>query len=465
MTKITRCVLHNIGHHDLFVELYRDKEISRELGGAPRIGWCRPRSASMSRLGELLLERLDESGATYYGNNSLRLNEPLRLEAGELMFELNERPKDGFISRETFEALNSQVVIHTIYAPLAHEVVLSHEPTELIASSRSRQQNNRPSKLDEIDRFLLILVTAGDEKSSPRLIAQVIQRIIEERWESDLQLRGSNYEVSCEHVNTNPHSIAPSQLLHLENRVLEEAERVAVNHGEDWRECFKLYLSVSSGTTLMISAITLTFAEWSPVMQTIGKARHLLSCTPEHPSRVYRPKERELSSIKEWVAVEESQLNHIGSLAVRELREWRESYLGHRPRRPKELEGHSDEEIFFHRKGLKEVLCVVVIEDRIGVEGEAGSLVPIRGVNLEVSLPTGTLCAERNAISTALCRFPQLQRRDIKAVAVLSLDSSPKLAKLGPCGACEEWLRKVHEVSPWPANHQLWRSKCGAGLY
>ena len=89
---------------------------------------------------------------------------------------------------------------------------------------------------------------------------------------------------------------------------------------------------------------------------------------------------------------------------------------------------------------------MVVIKDRFAVEGPAGSLVAIRGINAEVSLPTGTLCAERNAIGTALCRFPRLERRDIMAVAVLSLE--PSLSKLGPCGACAEWLAKVQEVSP-----------------
>jgi cytidine deaminase len=43
-------------------------------------------------------------------------------------------------------------------------------------------------------------------------------------------------------------------------------------------------------------------------------------------------------------------------------------------------------------------------------------------------------------------RFPRLERRDIKAVAVLSLND--ELSKLGPCGACQEWFKKVTEVSP-----------------
>lgn len=444
---VMRCVLHNIGHHDLYVEVYA---VGDDDEGAPtcRLGWCRPLSGSIAALGERLIDHLKMSESRYMGHNALQLMKPLSLEAGDLKFELNERSSDGFISREIFELLRGPLELRSVYAPLIHEITLSHEPMESDKSARSRQQEIRPKSLEEIKRLSLILVTAGHGKSSPRAIAQVIKLIIERRWREHPELQSAPYEVSCEHVNTNPHSIAPSELLDLETRVLNEATCVAEEHDKDWRDLFQLYLSVSTGTTLMISAITLTFAEWSPVMQTIDKARRLLSCTPSSPSRVYKPKERPLASIKEWVAVDESKLNHITTLAVQELRSWRSSYVEQRPSRPKELQAYDSEAVFFHRKGLKEVLCVVVIEDRLGVEGERGALIPIRGVNLEVSLPTGTLCAERNAISTALCRFPRLERRDIKAVAVLSLDPSPKLAKLGPCGACQEWLRKVHEVSP-----------------
>lgn len=47
-----------------------------------------------------------------------------------------------------------------------------------------------------------------------------------------------------------------------------------------------------------------------------------------------------------------------------------------------------------------------------------------RAINLEVSMPTGSLCSERAVISAALASDPSLRRQDLKAIAVLSL---PKL--------------------------------------
>ena len=44
-----------------------------------------------------------------------------------------------------------------------------------------------------------------------------------------------------------------------------------------------------------------------------------------------------------------------------------------------------------------------------------------RGVNLEVSMPTGSLCSERNAIGNALAANPSLRRADMFGIAILSL--------------------------------------------
>ena len=60
------------------------------------------------------------------------------------------------------------------------------------------------------------------------------------------------------------------------------------------------------------------------------------------------------------------------------------------------------------------IICVLLVEKN-------NKTIYYRGVNMEVSLPTGSLCSERNAIGSALSEDPSLRRGDIKAVAVLTL--------------------------------------------
>merc|ERR1719191_2163012 len=69
----------------------------------------------------------------------------------------------------------------------------------------------------------------------------------------------------------------------------------------------------------------------------------------------------------------------------------------------------------------------------------------VPGMNAEVSLPTGSICAERAAIVSARSLWPPLQRRDIQGIAVVDTEaiSNP----LPPCGACNEWLEKIQEES------------------
>jgi cytidine deaminase len=48
-----------------------------------------------------------------------------------------------------------------------------------------------------------------------------------------------------------------------------------------------------------------------------------------------------------------------------------------------------------------------------------------RGMNVEVSMPTGSLCSERNAIGSALSSDPSLCRKDLRMIAVLAIGLEP----------------------------------------
>ncbi len=87
---------------------------------------------------------------------------------------------------------------------------------------------------------------------------------------------------------------------------------------------------------------------------------------------------------------------------------------------------------FWLRKTQKPVLAVLLVQ-------KPGGAAPVlyRGCNMEVSMPTGSLCAERNAIGSALAADLTLRRRDLKIVAVLSLSSfkPPVAAAAAAAGA------------------------------
>jgi len=104
--------------------------------------------------------------------------------------------------------------------------------------------------------------------------------------------------------------------------------------------------------------------------------------------------------------------------------------------------------MWFHRKSYRLVLSVLRIKNPKTENYEY-----IRGINSEISLPTGSICAERAAIAAARCRFPNIDRSHFFGIAVIDYplydeNQQPLRAvsnPLGPCGACREYLYKFQE--------------------
>jgi len=89
--------------------------------------------------------------------------------------------------------------------------------------------------------------------------------------------------------------------------------------------------------------------------------------------------------------------------------------------------GDSDLNNFWMRKSRKPVLAVLLAGD------SEGNLKLFRGTNMEVSMPTGSLCAERNVIGSALANNVGLKRSDLLMVAVLAVSlSTPKSPRSRP---------------------------------
>ena len=72
---------------------------------------------------------------------------------------------------------------------------------------------------------------------------------------------------------------------------------------------------------------------------------------------------------------------------------------------------------FWLRKTKKPVLAVLLVQK------PGGRPKLYRGTNMEVSMPTGSLCAERNVIGSALADDLTLRRQDLKVIAVYSVGS------------------------------------------
>ena len=85
----------------------------------------------------------------------------------------------------------------------------------------------------------------------------------------------------------------------------------------------------------------------------------------------------------------------------------------------------NDIDRFWLRKSHKPVLAVLLVQPSSSTPTPDSKVTPsfrlYRGTNMEVSMPTGSLCAERNAIGSALAMNPNLKRHDLKMIAVLAV--------------------------------------------
>ena len=61
--------------------------------------------------------------------------------------------------------------------------------------------------------------------------------------------------------------------------------------------------------------------------------------------------------------------------------------------------------------------------------------------NIGISKVTGSLCAERAAVATAVSKYPDLKMEELTDLFIVGT-SNPLL----PCGVCCEWL---HQINPY----------------
>ncbi|XP_063933228.1 uncharacterized protein LOC135145028 isoform X2 [Zophobas morio] len=237
----------------------------------------------------------------------------------------------------------------------------------------------------------------------------------------------------------------------------EHRQRLAQEYGESWKEKFAVSISLSSGSPARLLAIGACMKQFSPKFIHMWQPKSFFHCGVLREDDV-ETHAFSLVEAQPAITVDSPSLDSNIRRLVEQMTLYKQNL---KVNQQGALVDEGELIDFWLRKTRKPVLCVLMCQKPCS----APFFVP--GINIEVSMPTGTLCSERNAIGTALTQDPSLTRYDFKMLAVLGLGVGSTVAQpvfarscysipakflernpLGPCGSCIEWLKKIAEVNP-----------------
>jgi cytidine deaminase len=226
------------------------------------------------------------------------------------------------------------------------------------------------------------------------------------------------------------------------------------DYDPDWRDTFHICLSFADGSPARTHAIQASLRPYKPTYFHFWQLKsfwHSLKISEEdieiltHQDMETVPamdvqelllrsstnKHRKSSSTLQQQNNMNDDPNYHARLVVEEMQRFKQDFL-------KSVSGNnaktSEMKRFWLRKSQKPVLAVLLVEEQqaaaSSIDGNSSNyqsqttktkLKLYRGTNMEVSMPTGSLCAERNVIGSALAANPGLRREDLKMVAVLAI--------------------------------------------
>ena len=180
---------------------------------------------------------------------------------------------------------------------------------------------------------------------------------------------------------------------------------------EKWKDSFRLTLSFADGSSARISAINAALKPYRPSYMHFWQLKTFWNETKICGDDIDCHSFEEISTEP---AVPIDQTENTVRLAVAELIQFKQEFEYIQRAEPS-IE--NDLSSFWLRKTKKPVLAVLLVQK----PGQRPKL--YRGTNMEVSMPTGSLCAERNVIGSALADDLTLKRQDLKVVCVYSAGS------------------------------------------
>ena len=348
------------------------------------------------------------------------------------------------------------------------------------------------------------------ESNSTEAMARVMKRFVEWAYPGLIDVRLAHSGNGVFRYDKNVSFVSET----LRPAVARHRDAVASAFGEEWVKRFKLTVALCDGTPARLHALMATFRDMRPYLAHAFRLKRFwhdgeLDTGDVDIQRWARAEaappiplarlELALRGAGVGVGASSADIARAGMEAsvtlrlVREMKAHRRAFAGAAKRGAHELTS------FWLRKTRKPVLAVLCAVKAASATKPRRLLAADdfefhRGVNLEVSMPTGSLCSERNAIGNALAANPGLTRKDMFGIAVLSLrardvdgsvpdgsrgnddaanpplcrdvasvlrhdenetaifapsaDGASCLNPLRPCGACKEWLNKIAEVNP-----------------
>ncbi|KAH9257751.1 hypothetical protein BASA81_004217 [Batrachochytrium salamandrivorans] len=329
-----------------------------------------------------------------------------------------------------------QVQVVSAYIPLAAQLIPAWYGKETPPGS---------------SRYIFLICGAGRpqddrvlaEGNSTRYTAELIAKfLLQQKPTMNIQVIDSSSTLDLFDYSANVQFVRDTLVPMLESI----RRRVLVDGIDSWHAYFDLTVALTQGSPARMQALSAALTPFKP------KYAHMRQLKTFWLDSRLLAFDLEFLSNDEFETLPAIRFDQLGNceykMVVEEMRRYRDEFT----QVVQSGDGEHELASFWLRKSFRPVLSVLMVSNH-------GQLELHRGINLEVSQPTGSLCSERNAIGTALSVNPKLQRKDFRLVAVLALDKlSPNptvkrikqesLNPLGPCGACMEWLKKITDVNP-----------------
>ena len=297
---------------------------------------------------------------------------------------------------------------------------------------------------ERITRRVLYLVSGygapvnashAPESNSTEAMARVIKRFVNTAYPGLIDVRLAHSGNGVFRYDKNVSFVTET----LRPAVARDRDAVAEAFGEEWLGRFKLTVALCDGTPARLHALMSSFRDMRPYLAHAFRLKRFWRVgeldtgdvdiqrwarAEAAPPIPYGKLELVLgkagagaSSADETRAARDAYVMH---LLVREMKTHRDAFTAAAKRGEHELTS------FWLRKTRKPVLAILCVVKASSAakprhELDSSDFEFHRGVNLEVSMPTGSLCSERNAIGNALAANPGLSRKDMFGIAVLSL--------------------------------------------